>query len=104
MRNMQTDHISISTERQCTCKRLPEVDPRWFESVLLLCPPMFMQFTGCHQPVQQFLWLKIQLTGCDNANNMRNATCADTMSGPTAHSFLAAMFDDEPESWRPNQK
>ena len=23
-------------ERQCTCKRLPEVDPRWFESVLLL--------------------------------------------------------------------
>ena len=31
-------HLSVSskTVRQCTCKRLPEVDPRWFESVLLL--------------------------------------------------------------------
>ena len=22
------------------------------------CPPMFMQFTGCHQPVQGFYWLE----------------------------------------------
>ena len=39
-----------------------------------ICPPMFMQFIGCKQPVQH--GQKMQLTSLDNANNERNATCA----------------------------
>ena len=27
------------------------------------CSPMFMQFTGCHQPVQRFYWPENAMTG-----------------------------------------
>ena len=44
------------------------------------CTPMFMQFTGCDQPVSVFIGHKLQLTDWDNANNMGNATCATQTS------------------------
>ena len=48
--------------------------------------PMFMQFTGCHQPVQGFFGQKMQLIGWENANAcvMRNARAHKLQwSGPT---------------------
>ena len=42
------------------------------------CPRMFMQFTGCHQPVQRFYWSGNTIDCLENANNIRNAICADT--------------------------
>ena len=39
-----------------------------------------MQFTDCDQPVQRSYSPEMQLTGWDNANDMRNATCADTQT------------------------
>ena len=59
------------------------------------CPPMFMQLTGCHQPVLRF-GQKVQLTGRKNTNYMRNAKCADKQTsneGPYC-SFLycASVF------------
>ena len=41
----------------------------------MLC--RFMQFTGCDQPVQHSQGQNMQLSGCHNGDEMRNATCAD---------------------------
>lgn len=50
---------------------------------------IFMQFTGHEQHFQRSYTQKMQLTGWDNANDMRNATCAAIqlhLSGPTVRS------------------
>ena len=44
------------------------------------CPLMFMQFTGCHQPVQGFYWPENAIDWLKNDNNMHNAKCTGTQT------------------------
>ena len=52
------------------------------------CPRIFTQFTGCHQPVQCFYWSENTIDCPENANNIRNAICADTQTS-IAYSTVA---------------
>ena len=50
--------------------------------------PMFMQFTGCHQPVQGFYWPENAIDRL-----MRNARAHKIQwSGATIHSFTAVLW------------
>ncbi len=51
----------------------------------------FMQFTGCDQPV---IRQKMQFTGWDNGNWMRNATCVETQTSkaPTQVNLLSIPY------------
>ena len=56
---------------------------------------MFMQFTGCHQPVQGFYWPENAIvTGWENANNMRNVQAHKIQwSGSTVHFFTVVAME-----------
>ena len=41
---------------------------------------MFMNFTAYHPTFQRFYWLENAMDWLRNANNTRNATCADTQT------------------------
>ena len=59
------------------------MDSRATQQCNMICAPMFMQITGCHQPVQGFYWPENAidwLRYANKTNNMRNAKCASTQT------------------------
>ena len=44
----------------------------------VLCVRKLMQFTDCGQRVYRSHWPKMQLSGCHNGNEVRNAACVET--------------------------
>ena len=60
-----------------------------------------MQFTGCDHTEQRDHWLEMQLTGCHNGNEKRNATCAasKTSKAPTQDAllFISYSMDSTPK-------
>ena len=69
---------------QCRCT--VHLSTQYSESTVgplssVTCAPMFMQFTGCHQPVQGFYWPENAIDWLRQcSNNMRNAKCAGTQT------------------------
>ena len=53
-----------------------------------------MQFTGCDHTEQRGIGYKMQLTGCHNGNEKRNATCAasKTSNVPTQDALLFISY------------
>ena len=56
-------------------------------------PYMFMQFTGCQQPVQHSYWPENAIDWLrDNANYVRHARTHNIqLSGPTVHSLYCGQ-------------